>query len=163
MRKYINSLNGFLVLGFMLASVALFADSARRYTIFGTGARRNTVEWDFIEASSGAAMDLIPGTDNTNSFGTASKRIKDIQAMTATFGGAVTTSGAQTFTSNVTISTSATVSGNLQVTGLVRLGTITVATSTPPFAGALAIDASNKVYVATGSTHSGDWTLVGGQ
>ena len=100
MRNYINRLNGYVVFAFMLMAVTVFADSVRRNTIMGTAARRNTVEWDFVEPSAGSAMNLVPGTDNTNSIGTSSLRIKDFRAVTATFTGPITANaGVSLFTS----------------------------------------------------------------
>lgn len=157
MRKYINSLNGYVVLAFMLASVALFADSAYRNTIKGTGARQNTIEWDFTETSTGGAMHLLPGTDNTNNIGSSSKRVKDFQAVTATFGGAVAVTG------TITASSMTVVTDKIVANGSIVVPTVTIATSTPTVLGGLYKDSSYVLYIATGITTSGAYTKIGAQ
>lgn len=86
-----------LLAGFLLASAfsVFAADGPQFLNVTGTGSRRNTTEWVIVPASTsdGTAADLRPGTDNLNSLGTSSYRIKDIQALTGTFGGALTQSG----------------------------------------------------------------------
>jgi len=104
----------------LLFSSSVLADSSHRNSIKGTGARRDTIEFEWVEPSVGSAMNLIPGTDNTNSIGTSSLRIKDFQGVTATFGGAVTNSGAVTIAGNTTLGDA------LADTVTVNAGTMTV-------------------------------------
>lgn len=74
------------VVGWLAAPPMLNADSTHRNSIMGTGARRDTIEFEFIEPSAGSAQNLEPGTDNTNALGTSSKRFSDVQTLDATIG-----------------------------------------------------------------------------
>ena len=80
-----------LVSGGIIAS--LWAESSYRNTIMGTGARRNTVEFNWVEPSAGSAMNMVPGTTNTNALGTSALRWSDVQTTNLTAAGNVTING----------------------------------------------------------------------
>jgi hypothetical protein len=72
--KYLIAVVG-LLCGFSALAVA---ESSYRNAIKGTGARNGTVEFNFVEPSEGAAMNLVPGGDNANGLGTSALRFKSI-------------------------------------------------------------------------------------
>lgn len=72
---------------------------------YGAGSRNNTYQFKLTSGSSVGAANLVPGTDNTNSIGTASLRVKDFQGMTATFGSTITVRGISMGAGNLVVGT----------------------------------------------------------
>jgi hypothetical protein len=131
----------------LLAGLVVFAvaDSPVRNSIKGTGARRDTVEFQWVEPTAGSAMNMVPGVTNTNARGTSSLRWSDVQ------------------TTNLTVAGTLTASGGLTVAGGFVIPTVDIAASSPTVLGQLVKTTGYVIYVATNVTDVNGWVKVGGQ
>lgn len=128
-----------LLLGLLLVAGGVWAESDVRNAIKGTGARRDTIEFQFVEPTAGSAMNMVPGVTNTNALGTSSLRWSDIQT------------------------TNLTVAGTLTASGGVVIPTVDITVSSPTVNGQLIQTTAHVIYVATNTTNLGGWVKVGGQ
>lgn len=120
------------------------ADSPVRNAINGTGARRDTVEFQWVEPTAGSAMNMVPGVTNTNALGTSSLRWSDVQTVNATVTGTLT-------------------AGAMSVSGGFVIPTVDVSVSSPTVLGQLVKTSAYVIYVATNVSNLAGWVKVGGQ
>lgn len=130
-----------ILAGFVSFAVA---DSPVRNSIKGTGARRDTVEFQWVEPTAGSAMNMVPGVTNTNALGTSSLRWSDVQTVNATVTGTLTAAA-------------------VSVSGGFVIPTVDITTTSPTVVGQLIKTSTYVVYVATNVTDLGGWVKVGGQ
>lgn len=91
MKKWLFT--GFIALA---CAVIVYAATGTIVTWTGMGSRRNTVEFTIESASIGSAAAFLPGTDNTNALGSASKRFSNIYAAAATIDSPITATASLT-------------------------------------------------------------------
>jgi len=92
----------------LLAAILYAAASDGTIALWdGSGARQNVTEFEILAPTVGAAADLVPGTDNTNSLGTSSLRWDDIQ------------------TYDITVADDMIISGDITSSGFVSAATVT--------------------------------------
>lgn len=130
-----------ILAGFVSFAVA---DSPVRNSIKGTGARRDTVEFQWVEPTAGSAMNMVPGVTGTNALGTSSLRWSDVQTVNATVTGTLT-------------------AGAVSVSGGFVIPTVDITTTSPTVVGQLIKTSTYVVYVATNVTDLNGWVKVGGQ
>ena len=137
----------------------IYADSTHRNSIMGTGARRNTIEIEFVEPSAGSALNMVPGTDNTNALGTSSLRYSDVQTYDLTAADDVTVTDDLSVGDDLTLTGSKiyTFPSTTTITGST---TIAVSSSYIVIAGSASATLVSTPNIATSGVTAGTYIIV---